>query len=280
MNPRPVLAQLSASATGRLGLALTAGIVACALFAPLLATHDPNQLDVPARFAPPSLMHWLGTDHLGRDLYSRVLYGARIAMWVALATSLLAFTLGALLGIAAAYAPPVIERLFLVVFDIVAAFPSLVLALALVAVLGPSLANVIIIVTMTLIPYFGRVARAQTLALRHAPFLEAERALGASTPRIALSHVLPNILGPLIVLASMNVPTVITIEAGLSFLGVGVRPPRASWGTLLYDGYIYLSQSYWPVLWAGLALAAATLGFTLLGEALRDALDPKARGLP
>jgi peptide/nickel transport system permease protein len=162
-----------------------------------------------------------------------------------------------------------------VFFDVVTAFPSILLALAMVAVVGPSLTNVVLIVTLTLIPHFGRVARAQALAVKSAPFVEAERGLGASAARILVVHLVPNVIGPLLVLASMDVPVVITIEAGLSFLGVGVRPPKASWGTLLYDGYAYLNQSVWPVVFAGLGLSVATLGFTLLGEALREAVDPR-----
>jgi len=150
-----------------------------------------------------------------------------------------------------------------------------VLALAVVAVFGPSTLLVVLIVAVTLIPVFGRVARAQALSVGAAPFIEAERLLGASSARIVLTHLLPNIAGPLVVLASMEIPVVITIEAGLSFIGLGVRPPLASWGTLIYDGYAYLSDSKLPVAVASAALGLATLGFTLFGEALRDAVDPR-----
>ncbi|MDQ6433268.1 ABC transporter permease [Mesorhizobium sp. LHD-90] len=248
--------------------------------APLIATHMPNQLDVAARLTPPSGAHWLGTDHLGRDLFSRALFGTRIAVGVALAVTATALVAGILLGVTAATAPPVIERTILAAFDIVSSFPSLILALALVAVLGPGLLNIIILVTVVFVPQFGRVARAQTLAVKERPFVEAERALGASGGRILAFHILPNIVGPIVVLASMNIPVVITLEAGLSFLGVGIRPPLASWGTMLFDGFTYLEQSVWPVLVAGGSLTLATLGFTLFGEALRDALDPKLRREP
>jgi peptide/nickel transport system permease protein len=144
-------------------------------------------------------------------------------------------------------------------------------------VIGPSIGSIVVVVGVTFVPHFGRVARARTLTLKHAAYLEADRALGASELRVLALHLLPNAVGPLVVLASMDLPVVITIEAGLSFLGVGVRPPLASWGTLLHDGYVYLTQSPWPALLAGGALCLATLGFTLLGEALRDALDPRAR---
>lgn len=271
------LRRIAARRTGALGLALVGLILATALGAPWLASHDPVKIDVLARFQPPSRAHWMGTDHLGRDLWSRLVWGTRIAMQAALTVIALALTAGTLLGIVAAWSSRRIERLVLIGFDVVTAFPSILLALAMVAVLGPSLGNVILIVAITLVPHFGRVARAQALAVRQTPFIEAERGLGASPARILLVHLLPNIMGPLVVLASMDVPVVITIEAGLSFLGVGVRPPRASWGTLLYDGYSYLEQSLWPVLFAGLVLSAATLGFTLFGEAVRDAVDPTIR---
>ena len=262
---------------GLLGAVIVTLIVGAALLAPWIAPYDPDALSVMERFASPSRAHLLGTDQLGRDLLSRLLHGATVAMGVALTSITLAGAVGTALGVLAASASTAWERPVLVAFDIVAAFPSLVLALAAVAVFGASNANLVGIVAVTLVPQFGRVARAQALTLRAAPFLEAERILGASPARILWSHVLPNIAGPLIVLASMEVPVVITIEAGLSFIGLGVRPPLASWGTLIYDGYSYLSDSTLPVLFASLALAAATLGFTLFGEALRDALDPRAR---
>jgi peptide/nickel transport system permease protein len=274
-----VAARVWASGNGRLGFLLVALLVATALLAPWIAPYDPAKLDVVNRYAAPSLAHPMGTDHLGRDMASRIIHGTRIALSVALPTILIAVSAGALLGIAAAYAPREGERLILILFDVIASFPSLVFALAVVALLGPGLEKIVLIVSVTLTPQFGRIARAQALALKNAPFLEAERVLGAGPLRLVAFHILPNILGPLMVLASMDVPVVITIEAGLSFLGVGVPPPLASWGTLLYDGYSQLNQSTWPVLFAGLALTVATLGFTLFGEAMRDAIDPKLQTL-
>jgi peptide/nickel transport system permease protein len=267
--------RVCASFTGTAGFAIVAVVLVASLFAPWVATMDPDRLDVMNRFAPPSLAHWLGTDHLGRDLYSRLVHGSTVAMSVAISAIAIALCIGTTLGILAAYLPARLERFVLIVFDVISSFPSMVLALAIVAVFGPSTLIVVIIVAVTLIPHFGRVARGQVLSLRSAPFLEAERILGASFPRIVLHHLLPNILGPLVILASMDIPVVITIEAGLSFLGLGVRPPLASWGTLIQDGYQYLSDSWVPVVVASLALAVATLGFTLFGEALRDAVDPR-----
>lgn len=274
---RAVFGRIWRNPAGRIGLLLAGAVLLLGIAGPLLIPHDPNRLNVMARFGAPSAAHWMGTDQLGRDLFSRIADGGRVALLVALTTIALALVAGTLLGIAAAYAPARVEQAILVVFDIVSAFPSLVFALAVVALMGPGLDKVILIVALSLIPHFGRVARAQTLSLRQSPFLDAERVLGASRLRLTLYHLIPNILGPLVVLASMDIPVVITIEAGLSFLGVGVPPPRASWGTLLRDGYVTLSQSPWPVIFSAAMLAVATLGFTLLGEALRDAIDPKLR---
>jgi peptide/nickel transport system permease protein len=256
---------------------LVTGFLLAAIGAPWLATHDPIAIDVRDRFASPSWDHWLGTDHLGRDLFSRMLHGARVALAVSVSAIAVSLGLGTALGVAAAYASPLVDRGIRAGFDIVSTFPSLLFALALVAVIGPSVESIVVVVAATFVPHFGRVARARTLALKNAAYLEADRALGASELRVLGLHLLPNAIGPLVVLASMDAPVVITIEAGLSFLGLGVRPPLASWGTLLNDGYVYLTQSPWPALVSGGALCLATLGFTLLGEALRDALDPRTR---
>ena len=210
---RDVLRRVCATFTGAAGLVLVVAVVIAAAFAPWVATHDPDALDILNRFARPSAAHWFGTDHLGRDLYSRLIHGATIAMEVAITAIACALSAGTVLGMLAAYLPARSERLILIVFDVIASFPSLVLALAIVAVFGPSLGIVIVIIAITLAPQFGRVARAQVLALKNAPFLEAERILGASGIRIVVSHILPNIVGPLIVLASMDIPVVITIEA-------------------------------------------------------------------
>lgn len=277
MMGRRLLSQVMATRAGAFGLVAVALLLAVAIFSPLFASHNPNAIAPIDRLQGPSAAHFFGTDQLGRDLYSRVVYGTRIAVGVSVVVMSISLGIGILLGIAAAYAPRVIDQLILLFFDIINSFPRLILALALVAVLGAGLSNVILLVSVVFIPQFGRVARAQTIAIRNSLFLEAEQVLGTQPWRILLHHVLPNIIGPIFVLASMNIPVVITIEAGLSFLGVGVRPPLASWGGLLHDGYTYLDESPWLAVFSGLALIFATLGFTLLGEALRDAIDPKLR---
>lgn len=268
------------SPTGRIGLVLVVAVLIFSLGGPFVIPYEPNKLDVLHRFSGPTLAHWMGTDNLGRDLAVRMAVGGQIALGVALGTIAISLVGGTLLGIAAAYAGAQVERAILIAFDVLSAFPPLIFALAIVALLGPGLDKVILIIAIAMVPHFGRIARAQTLALKHAPFLDATRVLGASPARLVTLHVVPNILGPLVVLASMDIPVVITLEAGLSFLGIGVPPPRASWGGLLHDGYTNLTQSPWPVSFAGLMLALATLGFTLFGEALRDAIDPKLRASP
>lgn len=269
------LRRIARTPGGGFGLAAVGLIATAAALAPFIAVHDPNAIDPANRLAWPSTEHWLGTDQLGRDLFSRLIFGGRTALSVAIAVITLALAIGVPMGMLAAYLPRQAERFILIVFDIISSFPTLILALALVAVLGPGLNNLILLISVVFIPQFGRIARAQTLALKSSPFLEAEIVLGAGPWRRMRDHVLPNIIGPIAVLASMNVPVVITIEAGLSFLGLGVRPPIASWGGMLNDGYHYLDQSVWLAIAAGGALTLATLGFTLLGEAFRDATDPK-----
>jgi len=272
-----VVAAVWRSPTGRVGLILAVLLVCGALLAPLLPLWPPNRIDVAARLSPPSAVHWLGTDHLGRDLLSRCLFGARVALGLSLTVTGLAMVVGTVIGVGMAYAPRWAERAGLVVFDLIGAYPTVILALALVAIFGPGVNNLLVLITLVFVPQFGRIARAQTMSLRHRPFLEAEITLGASPARILFHHVLPNVLGPVIVLASMNIPFVITLEAGLSFLGFGIRPPLASWGSTLYDGFIYLDQSAWPAVTAGVALSLATLAFTLLGESLQGYLDPLRR---
>lgn len=272
-----VVRRIASTPGGLIGLVIVLLIFTTAAFAPLVATHNPDALSIANRFAPPSLEHFFGTDQLGRDVFSRQVYGSRIAMIVALSAILTGLGVGVILGVAAAYTTPMIERLIVTVFDSVSSYPSIILALALVAVVGPSLPMVVVIVAITLIPQFGRVVRAQVLSVIHSPFIEAEVIVGASKARILFHHVIPNVIAPVIVLAAMEVPVVIALEAGLSFLGLGIRPPLASWGSLLQDGYQNMAKGYTPVVVSCLVLAIATLGFTLCGEALRDAIDPRQR---
>ncbi len=263
---------------GVLGFVLVAMFFISALCAPWLATHDPNQLDIPARLSGPSADHWLGADQLGRDTYSRILYGGRVALKVAAIGVTASLVIGLVLGMIAGYGPRWLDNALLLVFDTIRSFPTIVLALAAVSLLGPSLNLVLSIVIITSIPGYARLARTSTLALKNTEFILAERAIGARARRVLFLHVMPNIVGPLLILAAMDVPVVVTIEAGLSFLGLGVLPPTASWGTILNEGYLVIRTSPWPVIAGGIPLVLTTLGFTLLGETLRDIFDPKLRG--
>lgn len=272
-----MFADLSRRPGGTFALLAVTLLCLLAIAAPLIAPYAPNAIAPANRLMDPSFQHILGTDHLGRDILSRLIYGARIALGISLSVIAISLTAGVVLGIVAALSPRPVDLLIVGIFDVVTSFPSIILALALVAVFGPGLGNVVLLVSIVFIPHFGRVARSQTITLRNSPFIEAEKVLGAQTWRIILHHVIPNIIGPIFVLACMDIPVVITIEAGLSFLGLGVRPPLASWGNLLNDGYVYLDQSPWLATFSGISLILATLGFALLGEALRDTLDPKLR---
>jgi peptide/nickel transport system permease protein len=262
---------------GALGATLVVLFALSAALAPMIAPYDPSALDVPARLQGPSLAHLLGTDNLGRDVFSRVLYGGRIALGVALTAVGLSLALGILLGLIAGYGPRWLDNLLLLLFDSVRAFPVIMFALAVITVVGPSLETVVLVVVVTTIPQYARILRTQTLSLRHAEFILAERSLGAGAPRVLLVHILPNVIGPLLILASMEIPVVITIEAGLSFLGLGVRPPTPSWGNILNDGYAFIRNTPWLVIAAGIPLVLTTLGFTFLGETLRDVFDPRLR---
>lgn len=262
---------------GGLGAALVLLFVASALLAPWIAPFEPAAISVRERLQGPSLLHLLGTDNFGRDVFSRVLHGGRIALGVSLTAVGLSFAAGLLLGLVAGYGPRWLDNLLLVILDSVRAFPVVMFALAVITVAGPSLATVIAVVVVTSIPAFARVARTQALALRSSEYILAERALGAGPVRVLWHHLLPNVVGPLLILASMEVPVVITIEAGLSFLGLGVRPPAPSWGNILADGYAFVRNTPWLVIAGGLPVVLTTLGFTFLGETLRDVFDPKLR---
>lgn len=263
---------------GMAGFVLVSIIVLLTVLAPWLAPHDPLDVNVHNRLSSPSADHWLGTDQLGRDILSRVLHGGRVALKVSLVAISVSMAAGLVLGMLAGLGPRWLDRLLVIGFDTVRSFPTIMFALAIVALTGPSLNTVIGVIIITSIPVYARVVRTQTRALRQRDFILAERAMGASTARILRDHVLPNIAAPLFILASMDVPAVVGMEAGLSFLGLGVSPPTPSWGSILNDGYSYLRNSPWPIIAGGIPLIAVTLGFTFFGESLRDIFDPRLRG--
>ncbi len=274
----PLLGDIIRQPLGAIGFVIVLMFFISVIFAPLIAPYDYARQDIPNRMEGPSVKYWLGTDNLGRDLFSRLVYGSRIAFETALPSVGIALTVGMLLGLIAGYVGGWLDNLIVVIMDTLQAFPSIMLSLAILALLGPSLINVIIVIGLTWMPNYARVVRAQTLSIREKTYVEAERSLGATDRRLLLSHILPNVIAPPLILAAMDLPWVITFEAGLSFLGLGVRPPTPSWGAILSEGFDHIFETPWPILWSGLTLALITLGFTLFGEALRDVLDPRLSG--
>lgn len=272
---RNVWRALMAEPLGIIGGLIVLAFVLMAVFAPWLAPHDPLKIDVMHKFSGPSLEHWAGTDQLGRDLLSRIIYGARTALGVAITATGIAGILGILLGLVAGYGPRWLDSLLILCFDAITSLPMIMFALAVITVLGPSTKTLILVIILVSIPGYARFIRAQTLSLVRSDFIMAEQAMNASHARIILLHLLPNVAGQLLVVLSMDIPVVIMLEAGLSYLSLGVKPPTPSWGNILYDGYVSLRQSPGMVIIAGIPLILATLGFTFLGEALRDALDPR-----
>ena len=271
------LRRLVRNPLGLFGLILVGLVVFAAVFADWLAPYGPNTLDVPSRLQDPSLAHLFGTDQLGRDVFSRVLMGGRIALTVALVCISTSLGIGLVLGLLAGYGPRWLDNILLLLFDSVRSFPTIMFALAVVTLFGPSMETVIIVIIVISIPTYARIVRTQALSLKNTEFILAERALGAGMARVLGVHMLPNVIGPLFILASMDVPVVVTIEAGLSFLGLGVRPPTPSWGSIINDGYAFIRHTPWLVVAGGVPLIITTLGFTFLGEALRDIFDPKLR---
>jgi len=269
------LRNLFADPMGVFGLILVLALVFLAVFADVLAPYDPAKINVPAKFQPPSWEHLLGTDELGRDVFSRALFGGRVALKVALISTFAALAIGAVFGFLAAYGPRWLDNLVVLFLDTVRAYPTIIFALAVGPMFGAGIWTVIGILIATSVPYYGRIVRTAALSAIQSEYIDAERAMGANAFRVTCVHILPNIIGPILIMASMDIPVIITAEAGLSFLGVGIKPPETSWGLMLDQGYRFINRTPWLVISAGIPLIIATLGFTFLGEALRDAFDPK-----
>ena len=269
--------QLWRRKTAVLGLMLAALVLLGALLAPWLAPEDPLAMG-PRRFAPPSFSAWLGTDQFGRDLLSRLLYGARVSIAVSFAAVGMATLIGGTIGLYAGFFGGRVDLLLMRGVDVLMAFPTLLLALAVVATFGGSIRNLILAVTLAYIPIFSRVVRGSALSVKQNDFVEASRALGARDGRIMLRAVLPNVLAPIIVQATFNLSTAIMIEAALSFLGLGVQPPAPSWGSMLSEARSFMELDPWLALAPGGAITLAVLGFNLFGDGLRDILDPRLAG--
>jgi peptide/nickel transport system permease protein len=262
---------------GMVGVFVLIVITAAALAAPLLATTPPKKLSVQDRLSAPSAAHLFGTDHLGRDIFSRILYGGRTSLWVGGLVAMSSAFLGLLLGLTSGYFQR-LDAILMRVMDGMMAFPAILLALAIVAATGPSALNVVIALTLVYTPRIARVARAAVLTVRHLEYVQAIEALGGRAGRILTRHIFPNTLAPVLVQVSITFAYAILAEAGLSFLGVGPSPIEPTWGNILAEGRQYLQNAPWITLFPGLAISLTVLGINLMGDALRDALDPRLRG--
>ena len=259
------------------GLVILILFVLIAVFAPLITPYDPTQQSWTSIRKPPSLQHWFGTDESGRDLFSRVIFGARASLLAGVVSISIALGLGVPIGLLAGYGGRWIDGLISRITDAMLAIPFLILAIALAAFLGPSLQNAMIAIGLTATPIFVRLTRGQVMAVKVEDYVEAARAVGNPAIRIAVKHILPNIMPALIVQATISIATAIIAEASLSFLGLGQQPPAPSWGSMLNTAQRFLTNAPWMAIWPGLAIFLCVLSFNILGDGLRDALDPKER---
>jgi peptide/nickel transport system permease protein len=258
-----------------LAMALIAVFAACALLAPVLAPYDPLAQDLGSRLQPPSPQHWLGTDSLGRDVVSRIFYGARISLIIGIVVVASAGVVGTVIGLFAGYAGGFVDEALMRLTEVFLAFPALILAMAIAGALGPSLTNAIIAIAAVTWAVYARLTRGQILSLKRREFVEAARAMGASRVRILWRHLLPNVVAPLMVQASFDLGSAIIAAAGLSFIGFGAQPPTPEWGVMISEGRNYISTQPWLSLFPGLAILFAVGSFNLLGDGLRDAFDPR-----
>ncbi len=261
------------------------GAIFCALSASWLAPHDPVKTDLSARLSPPffqkggSSDHLLGTDHIGRDVLSRIIYGARISLAVGFISTFVGFLIGSILGLLSGYFGGNTDSVITKLMDIQLSFPFILFAIFVVGVMGPNLMNVILICGITRWVMFARVVRGEVLSVREKEFIEAARGIGCSTPRILLRHIFPNIFSSVLVLATLNIGTIIVLESTLSFLGLGIQPPTPSWGSMLNDGKSYMVQAWWITALPGLAIMGVVLSANMIGDYLSDVVNPYAKQL-
>jgi len=277
----PALALLRAVARHRLaafGLVIIAALIIIAIFAPVLAPYNPFQQDLYRVLAPPSRIHLLGTDNLGRDLLSRLIYGTRVSLFVGIVSSLVSAVIGVFVGLVAGFRGGMVDAIIMRITDAFLCFPPLIFILAMSAVLGPGLQNVMLSFALFGWTIFARLARGQVLQVRELPFIEAARSVGVPATRIMFRHILPNIMAPLLVAITITVGFAILLESGVSFLGLGVQPPTASWGKELRIGFTYLEAAPLFSIAPGVMISLAVISFNFVGDGLRDALDPRLRG--
>ncbi|MBV8426012.1 MAG: ABC transporter permease [Hyphomicrobiales bacterium] len=260
-----------------IGLAIFLIVVAAAIFAPLIAPHDPLDQDVLDRLKPPSAEHLLGTDYYGRDTFSRLLYGARVSLVIGVVSTLIAMAAGTLIGMLAGWRGGRFDTITMQIMDMLLAFPSLILGLIIVAMLGPSIENIIAAIALTSVPPFARIARAPTIAVKGRDFVEACRSLGFSDTRILAVHILPNIFPEILVMGSLWLANAIRTEASLAFIGLGLKPPTPTWGGMIREGFENILDSAWLAIAPGVAILVVVFALNLLGDGLRDAVDPKLK---
>lgn len=259
------------------GLIIVGLLIGISLVAPAVAPFDPFTTDVAHRLEPPSAVHRFGTDQLGRDIYSRIIYGTRISLRIALLTAVIASFIGAPLGVIAGYFRGRVDDLLMRLTDMFMAFPRLILAMAIAAALKPTLENVVIAIALASWPAYARVARSVTLVLREEAYIEAARALGAHPARVLQRHVFPGVVSPLTIQVSLDMGGIILTAAGLSFIGFGAQPPAPEWGLMIAQGRAYFPAQWWLATFPGFAISLVVLGFNLLGDGIRDAMDPRMR---
>jgi peptide/nickel transport system permease protein len=271
----PGIARVLRRTPARVGLAITFAFLLLTVIASVLAPYDPLDQDLSSALTAPSVDHWFGTDQYGRDMLTRVMYGTRTALLAVVVADGLALVLGCAMGLVAGFFGGRVDSVVMRVVDVMLAFPYLLLALIIVAALGPGLTNSMIAIGIVYTPQYARLIRGQVLAVRHADYVRAARAVGAGRLRIMLRHVLPNSFTPILVMATLQAGAVVVETAGLSFLGLGAQPPSPDWGALLADGQSYFLTAWWIATFPGLAIFIVVLGFNLLGDALRDHFDPR-----
>ena len=259
------------------GTVIILAFILVAIFAPVLAPYDPYEQNLPNRLAPPSKEHLLGTDQFGRDILSRIIWGTRIELQIIFLVTAISTTIGTVIGIVAGYFGGAVDEILMRITDMFLAFPSLVLAMAFAAALGPSLTNAIIAISVVNWTVYARLARAETMKIKAMPYIEAIKALGAGTFRILFGHILPMTVSPILVQMTLRMGTIILTAAGLGFLGLGAQPPLPEWGAMVSDGRLYMMNAWWISTFSGLAIALVVLGFNLLGDGIRDIMDPRLR---
>jgi peptide/nickel transport system permease protein len=260
-----------------LGSVMILLVVLSSILAPLITPYDPSEMNSKVRLSAPSVEHWFGTDQFGRDVFTRVIYGSRLSLQIAITAVFTAVIIGGIIGILSGYYGGWLDAITIRIMDVLIAFPSLLLALFLVAILGPDIKNLILAISLTRIPYFARLVRAEVASLERRPFVEAGRMVGATNFRIMIFHLLPNVFPLILVFATMDIATAVIAESSLSYLGLGAQPPTPSWGRMLTEARGFLGRAAWLSIFPGFFLMVTIISFNLLGDSLRDIVDPRLR---